>query len=106
MNILARMISFLKKIQNQPKHIRKIIFWVTIIIIGIILLLTWIQGVKTRIKEVEPRKMFEQLKPSTFGEDLENIPKIELPEFPEISEEEFKKLEEELIKESKEQIIE
>ncbi|HDZ54759.1 MAG TPA: hypothetical protein ENI19_00745 [Candidatus Nealsonbacteria bacterium] len=99
MNILAR-------IQNQPKHIRKIIFWVTIVIIGIILLLTWIQGVKTRIKEVEPRKMFEQLKPSTFGEDLENIPKIELPEFPEISEEEFKKLEEELIKESKEQIIE
>lgn len=99
MNILAR-------IQNQPKHIRKIIFWITIVIIGIILLLAWVQGVKTRIGGVEPRKMFEQLKPPTFGEDLENIPKIELPEFPEISEEEFKKLEEELIKESKEQVTE
>ena len=41
--------SFLKKIQDQPKNVRKAIFWLIVILIGIIFLFTWVQVFKTRI---------------------------------------------------------
>src|SRR4030042_3409405 len=88
------MTDLLKKIQNQPKHIKKIIFWVTVIIVGTLFLFTFIYSLKARIEAIRPEKIFEQYKPPTFEEDLNKIPKIEVPEFPEteISEEEFKEL--------------
>ena len=95
------MISFLKKIQDQPKSTRKIIFWIIVIIIGTIFLFTFIYSLKIRIETINPRKIFEQYKPPTFEEDLKKIPKIEIPEFPEIelSEEALKELEEALMEE-------
>lgn len=90
--------SFLKKIQDQPKHIRKIIFWVIIIFLGIIFFFTWFYSLKGRLEEAKKREIFEQLKPPKFEEQLKTIPKIETPKLPELSEEELKKLEEELKK--------
>lgn len=95
--------SFLKKIQDQPKRIRKIIFWVIVIIVGTIFVFTFIYSLKVRIEAIKPRKIFEQFKPSTFEEDLKRMPKIEMPEFPELSEEELKALEEALMEESEQQ---
>ena len=97
------MVSFLKKIQDQPKHTRKIIFWVIVIVIGTIFLFTFIYSLKTRIEKIRPREIFQQYKPPTFEEDLKSIPKMEIPEFPKLSEEELKQLEEALIKESEQE---
>lgn len=89
------MINFLKKIQDQPKRIRKIIFWVIVIIIGIFFLFTFIYSLKARIEAIKPREIFKQYRPPSFEEDLKKIPKIEAPELPEteLSEEELKELE-------------
>lgn len=90
--------NILKKILDQPKYIRKIIFWIIVITLGILFLFAWFQGLKTRIEQAKQEKVFEQLKPPKLKEELESFPKIEMPKFPELSEEEMKQLEEELKK--------
>jgi len=90
--------NFLKKIQEQPEHIRKIIFWTVVIIVGVIFLFTWIYSLKIKIEEAKQQKVLEQLKPPKFEEEL-NLPQVEMPEIPELSEEELKQLEE-MLKES------
>ena len=98
--------DFLKKLQDQPKQTRKAIFWVAVIVIGIIFLFAWIQIIKTRIKSFRQEEFLEQLRPPPkYEEELKNLPKIEMPQFPELTEEEkedLKKLEEELMKEQPE----
>lgn len=84
--------SFLKKIQEKPEPIRKIIFWIIVIFLGIVFLIIWIYSVKTRLEATRGQRIFEQLRPPKFEEKLE-FPKIEIPK---LSEEELKKLEEEL----------
>lgn len=91
--------TFLKRIQDQPKYIRKIIFWIIIITLGIIFLFAWFQGLKARLEQAKQEKAFEQLKPPGLEEELESFPKVEMPEFPELTEEEIKQLEE-MLKES------
>lgn len=86
--------DILRRIQNQPEHIRKIIFWAIIIFLGLVLLFTWIQGLKTRLEEAKERRLFEELKPPKFEEELKSMPRIEIPKFEEI---------EELLKEAEEQ---
>lgn len=92
--------EFLKKIQNQPERIRKVIFWVIIIVLGFAFLFAWVQSLKQRLGAVREEGFWEPLKPPQLEEQFKNLPKIEIPELPELSEEELKKLEEELMKQS------
>ena len=82
--------NFLKGIQEQPKHIRKIIFWTIVVILGVFFLFTWIESVKVRIEGAKQEKIFEK--------DIEAFPKIEMPEFSIFNEEELEQPKEELIK--------
>jgi hypothetical protein len=97
--------SFLEKIQNQPKNIRKIIFWVIIIFLGILFLIMWVYSVKTKLEEIKGNKFLEDLGPSKSNEKLESWPKVETPKTPEITDEEWKKIEQELEKEAESQSL-
>lgn len=84
--------DILKKIQNQPEGVRKIILWTVIILLGLLFLITWIQGLKQRVEQSkEEGGVWKGLNLPEF----ENPPTIEMPEFPELTEEELKALEEE-----------
>jgi len=86
--------SFLKKIQDQPKNVRKAIFWVTITIVGAIFLFAWVQVFKARVEQAREKNLLDQYKLPGFEEGLKDLPKIETPEIPEFTEEELKALEE------------
>lgn len=78
--------DFLEKLRKQPEHVRKIILWTTVIIIGLILSFFWIKEILKNIEEVKSSPSF--------------IPKLELdenmPEIPKLPEQELKQLEEEI----------
>ena len=93
--------SFLKKIQDQPKNVRKAVFWVIVILIGIIFLFAWVQAFKARIGQSKLQKSFDQLKPPSLDETMKNFPSVEMPKFPDISEEEWKDLEKQYEQEQK-----
>lgn len=84
--------------QEQPKNVRKIIFWILVVILAVLFLLIWIESIKTRIEATKEGNLWEQFKPP----EVENIPKVETPQFPEFTEEELKMLEEALQKEIEE----
>lgn len=83
--------KFLKKLQNKPENIRKIILWVAIIIIGLALIFLWVINVKRNIQKFQKEDFIKNFNLSEFEEKMKDLPKIEMPE---IDEEEFKKLEE------------
>ena len=80
----------LKKIQDLPKETRKIIFWIIIIFIGIIFIIAWFYGIKTRLVKLEETNPFDQSKMPEI-----KMPEIKIPEIPDISEEEWNKMVEE-----------
>jgi len=88
--------KFLKKIQDLPKETRKIIFWIIIVFIGVIFIVTWFYSIKTRLVKIEEINPFDQYKIPEI-----KMPEIKTPEIPDISEEEWNKMvEEEVQKES------
>ena len=96
--------SILKKIQEQPVYIRKIIFWVIVSLLTIAFLFFLIESIKVRVGQAGQKNFFNESNFPEFEEDLNNLPKIgPPPEIPELSEEEQKQLEEELLKELQEQ---
>ena len=92
--------DIIKKIQNQPEGIRKIILWSIVVFLGFIFLFLWIQSLRLRLEATKERNIFEELKLPKFEEKIKNLPGTELPESPSLNEEELKRLEEELLKES------
>ena len=86
--------SFLKKIQDQPKNVRKAIFWIAVIIIGAIFLFSFAQSFKMRIESMKQKNIFEDWNVPELNEEVENMPKIETPKMPEFTEEELKALNE------------
>jgi len=46
-------LNFLKKIQNSPEYIKKIIFWLVIIILAVVLFLFWLKITEQRIKSFQ-----------------------------------------------------
>ena len=95
--------EFIKKIQSQPEHIRKIILWSVVIIVGLGFLFLWLQSVKIRLKTFQKEKFFESIGIPELQEELKKMPETEFPEIeiPELSEEELKELEK-LMEETKE----
>jgi hypothetical protein len=68
--------NFLNKIRSLPEKKRKLILWVTVIVIALILLVIWIKFSKQRI---------ESFNMEEFKEGLE-LPSLEGPELPSFEE--------------------
>ena len=77
--------NFLNRLRRQPEHIRKLILWATIIIIGLGLLVWWIHSSYWKIKNFPKEEFIKEVNLPNFEED-----KMEMPE---VSEEELKELE-------------
>jgi len=67
----------LKRIQNLPLIKRKIIFWVIIVIFGLILFTFYIINIQHRIKTFPREKFLEELKLPELKEELKKLPKFE-----------------------------
>ena len=92
--------DIIRKIQNQPEKIRKIILWSIIVFLGFIFLFLWMKSLRARLEATKEGNIFEELKLPQFEEKIKNLPKTEIPTPSPLSEEELKILEEELLKES------
>jgi hypothetical protein len=68
--------NFLNKIRSLPEKKRKVILWVTVIVIALILLVVWIKFSKQRI---------ESFNMEEFKEGL-GLPSLEGPELPSFEE--------------------
>lgn len=87
-----RLSEYPKRIQNLSLIKRKIIFWVILIILGLVFFTLYIINIKQRIKTFPKERALEEIKLPKLQEELENLPKFEIPKL-EI-EENLKKLEE------------
>jgi hypothetical protein len=67
----------LKKIQNLPLVKRKIIFWLIIIVFGLILCSFYIMNVRYKIKDFSIEKSLEDLKFPNLKKEVEKMPKFE-----------------------------
>jgi len=93
---LFKTLDFLNKLRNQPEHIKKIILWATVVIIGLIMLVLWWFFIfQKTIKSFNSEKLKENFNIQGLEDQIQNLQKVELPK---ISEEDAKKIEEELKK--------
>jgi len=67
----------LKIIQNLPLVKRKIIFWLIIIVFGLILCSLYIMNVRYKIKNFSIEKSLEDLKFPDLKKEVEKMPKFE-----------------------------
>jgi len=58
--------DFLKKLQNQPKHVRKIILWVIVIIVALGLASWWIRSSYWKIKKFPAEEFIKELELPKF----------------------------------------
>jgi len=72
--------GILQKIQNQPEHIRKIVFWMIIIILGVGLLFWWGKRAERRLREFRKEEFIEELNLPQLKEKLEKMPEMKIPE--------------------------
>lgn len=91
--------GILRKIQSQPERIKKLFLWLMVIIIGFGLITGWAENLQQKLKSFRIERFKQELKIPSFGGELKEIPKLEMPK---IIEGELKKLEEELKQESDE----
>ena len=87
--------NFFEKIQNLSEGKRKIILWSAVIIIGLPLFILWVKNAQEKLKSFPKGES----KIPSLRQELQGLPRIELPE---INEEELKKLEEMIKEESDE----
>jgi len=62
-------VDFIKKLQKQPEHIRKLILWIAIIILGLILTVIWINSSYKKIQKLKSQNIIQEL----------NLPNLEMP---------------------------
>jgi Skp family chaperone for outer membrane proteins len=70
----------LKRIQNLPLIKRKVIFWIIMIIFGLILFTFYIMNIKQKIKAFPMEKTLEELKLPELKEKLKELPKPKVEE--------------------------
>ena len=61
--------NFLDKLRKQPKHIRKLILWIVVVVLGLILVVLWINSSYKKIQELKSQDVIEEL----------NLPNLEMP---------------------------
>ena len=64
--------SFLKKIQKQPENVRKLILWITVIIIGLILASLWLLNIFQKIQKFNKEDFEKALNLPTLQEKIQN----------------------------------
>ena len=62
------MADFLKKLQAKPKHIRKLILWIIVIILALILGSWWIYSSYWKIKNFPKEEIIKKLELPQFKE--------------------------------------
>ena len=72
-----RISEYLKRIQNLPLRKRKIIFWLIIIIFGLILFTFWIISVQQAVKGSPKEGFLKGFKLPEFKEELKKLPELE-----------------------------
>ena len=65
------MSSLLKRIQNQPVATKKAILLVTVVVFGICLFVFWAINFQKKIKELQKGKIFEEIKPPSFDQGMQ-----------------------------------
>ena len=58
--------DILNKLQNQPKHIKKIILWITVIIVALILGSWWIYSSYWKINNFKKEEFIKELELPKF----------------------------------------
>ena len=87
--------KFIKKLQKLPERTRKVILWSVVILIGLILAILWILNINRVIKNIKKEDLKKELNLEELEENLQEIPKIELPEG---AKEQFEKIGEDIEK--------
>jgi len=64
--------DFIKKLQNKPEHIRKLILWIVVIITGLILVILWAINVSWNIKKFQEENLYNRLNLPAFEEALQS----------------------------------
>jgi len=67
--------EYLRKIQNLPLINRKIIFWLIIIIFGLIMCSLYLMSIKNRIKTFPIEKSLQDLNFPDLKKEVEKMPK-------------------------------
>lgn len=80
--------DFLAKLQNQPESTKKIILWLTVIVIGLALIVIYVKHIQKTIANFNIEDLSRQLNLPSFEEQLKDLPE---PEMPGINEEELRK---------------
>ena len=81
-------LDLLKKLQNLPTNVRRVILWLVVISVGFGLLFLWGKNFGKKIQSFQSQKFLEELKVPKFQEELKSL------EMPKINEEELKKVKE------------
>ena len=60
---------FLKKLQSKPPHVKRAIFWIVIVVVGLIMGLWWIKTTTQRLSKLNRESILQE----------SQMPKLELP---------------------------
>lgn len=74
--------KLLKKLQELPQRIRKVILWSVVVVLAFCLLIWWFNNFQKNMVNFQGGEFIEKL----------NLPEIKTPQLPEISEEDLNKL--------------
>ena len=71
--------KFLEKTRSLPERERKIIFWLILIPLSTLLFFLYGKYVQFKLKAIKTEKISEEFRIPKIKEELEKIPKIEIP---------------------------
>ena len=67
----------LKKIQEKPENERRLIFWILVVIIGLILFGAWLALVKYRLVNLNRGQLRQELRLPELEKQINNLPQLE-----------------------------
>lgn len=71
--------NFLERVRNLPEKDKKIIFWSILIPVAILLFFFYGKYIQAKLKMIKTEKIEEEFQIPKLKEQLEKIPKIEIP---------------------------
>jgi len=71
-------VNILKKIQEKSEDERRIIFWILVIVIGLVLFGGWLVLIKHRLVNLNQGKLRQELRLPELEKQINDLPKPEL----------------------------